>query len=208
LFDEPPETRGARRRLVAAEGTLPNDADDLAFERLDLRPSDVLLDVGTGEGRLAIRAARVCRQVIGIDISRKSLERARERAKHEGLTNVSFAYGAFEDPCAESDLTSYRINKVLAAYALHHLPHRLKETSLGTLVCLLRRPARVVIGDLMFFEDPTRHQDDWDNVGYDGGEYDFPAPVGLLVDTLKHLGARLQVERLHPLVGVITADLL
>jgi SAM-dependent methyltransferase len=187
LFDEPAETRGARRKLVAAEGTLPRDADELAFERLDLCRNDVLLDVGTGDGRLAIRAARICRRVIGIDISRRSLERARVSAREEDLTNVSFAYGAFEDPCSEADLSSCRINKILAAYALHHLPDTLKEKSLGALVSLLQRPGRVAIGDLMFFEDPAQHEDDWDNVAYDGGEYDFPAPVGFLTDVLKRL---------------------
>jgi SAM-dependent methyltransferase len=208
LFDQPADARTVRRGLVGVEGTLPHRASELAFERLELAGDDVLLDVGTGRGRLAILAAPICRQVIGVDISRRSLADARVSAADRGLSNIVFAYGALENPCAEVDLASYRINKILAAYSLHHLPDTLKQSSLSRLAGLLRRPGRLAIADLMFFEDPARHEDDWDTVGYDGGEYDFPASVDLLTGTLTGLGAELQVERLHPLVGVITADLL
>ena len=51
-----------------------------AFEQLELKSTDVLLDVGTGTGDTALAAASICCQVIGIDVSRKSLEKARQKA--------------------------------------------------------------------------------------------------------------------------------
>lgn len=185
---------------------IPQLAGQVALTRLELRPEDVLLDVGTGTGDKAIAAARICRQVIGIDVSRKSLQRARTRAKEEELHNVVFAYGAFEDLCTELDLASYGITKILAVYSLHHLPDEMKKRSLLTLATLLRRPGRMVIGDIMFFEDPTEHKEDFDEVGYDAGDTDFPARAEYLRDCLGQMGASVHVERIHPLVGVVTAD--
>ena len=123
----------AGKKVATLHQSIPEIAGYIAFQRLKLGNEDVLLDVGTGTGEQAINAARICRQVVGIDISRKSLERARTKAHRERVNNAVFAYGAFDNPCAELDLFSYRITKILAVYSLHHLPDPLKKESLKTL---------------------------------------------------------------------------
>lgn len=178
----------------------------IAFEKLELRHEDVLLDVGTGTGDQAIAAARICRQVIGIDVSKKSLERARIKAERERLDNVVFVYGGFEDPCAELDLGSYGITRILAVYSLHHLPDQLKRRSLTALADLLRRPGRMVIGDVMFFDDPNKHREEFDEIGYDAGDTDFPSRVEYLTDFLEQIGAEVHVQQVHPLAGVAIVD--
>ncbi len=51
--------------------------------RMDLRPSDVLLDIGCGAGRILCAAARTpVRRVIGLDIDPKIAAIARENARH------------------------------------------------------------------------------------------------------------------------------
>jgi len=50
----------------------------------------VVLDVGTGSGRLALALAPISRRVIGIDVDPMALEVARRRALENGLTNVEF----------------------------------------------------------------------------------------------------------------------
>ena len=184
---------------------IPQITRRVAFEKLELTREDVLLDVGTGTGDQAIAAARICPQVIGIDVSKRSLERARMRVERNSLDNVVFAYGGFEDPCAELDLASYGITKILAVYSLHHLPDQLKKQSLITLADLLRRPGRMVIGDIMFFDDPNKHREEFHEVRYDAGDTDFPSRVGYLTDPLEQIGAEVEVEQLHALVGVVIA---
>jgi len=115
-------------------------------------------------------------------------------------------YGGFEDPCAELDLAPYGITKILAVYALHHLPDQLKKQSLITLVNLLCRPGRMVIGDMMFFENPNERRAEFDEVYYDGGDTDFPSRAEYVTDCLEQMTARVHVEQLHPLVGVVIAD--
>ena len=196
----------AGKKAKTPNEIIPQITGQIAFERLGLEANDVLLDIGTGTGDKAIRAAHICCQVIGIDISRKSLEIASKKALEEKLDNVFFAYGSFEEPSREIDLAQYRITKMLAVYSLHHLPDRLKKKTLGTLTQLLHRPGRIVIGDLMLFEDPGKYRHQFDEVGYDGGDTDFPSRVEYLRNCLSDLGAKVGVEKIHPLVGVIVAD--
>ena len=207
LFDDLCDATSVTREHTARFGkNIPQIAGEIAFEKLALCHEDVLLDVGTGTGDKAIAAAGICRQVIGVDVSRKSLERARMKVERESLNNVVFVYGGFEDPCADLDLAPYGITKILVVYSLHHIPDQLKKQSLITLANLLRRPSRMVIGDIMFFEDPNEHRAEFDEVHYDAGDTGFPSRVEYLTDCLEQMGARVHVEQIHPLVGVIVAD--
>ncbi|MGY4686458.1 class I SAM-dependent methyltransferase [Petrotoga sp. DB-2] len=201
------DTKGkAVEQIAGSSESIPQIAGRLAFEQLKLTGEDVLLDVGTGTGDKAIAAAHICRQVIGIDISRKSLEQARIKAEKEKLNNVIFAYGAFEEPCAEFNLALYGITKILAVYSLHHLPDQLKKESLITLSNFLFRPGRMVIGDIMFFDEPNKHLEKFNEVYYDGGDTDFPSRVEYLTECLKQIGGKTRIEQIHPLVGVIISD--
>lgn len=207
LFDDIACAKGGTSEGTATHGDgVPQLAGRVALEKLSLCHEDVLLDVGTGTGGLAVAAARICRQVVGIDVSMKSLEQARKKVEHEGLDNVTFAYGALEEPCAELDLSVYKITKILAVYSLHHLPDPMKKQSLLALTGLLHRPGRMVIGDIMFFGDRDSHRDRFDEAGYDAGDTDFPSHAEYLRDCLEQTGARVQVERVHPIVGVVVAD--
>lgn len=208
LFDAKTATKTeAAAKTITSGQSIPQMAGEIAFERLKLKTQDVLLDVGAGTGNKAIRAAHICRQAIGIDISKKSLEIARRRSSEERLNNAIFAYGSFENPCAELNLASCGVTKILAVYSLHHLlPHLLKKKSLRTLANLLRRPGLMVIADLMLFDDPSEYRRQFDEVGYDGGDTDFPSRIEYLRDCLSDLGAKVQVAEIHPMVGVIVAN--
>ena len=207
LFDERSGAKSpASEHKPRSGGGIPQIARQTALDRLGLTNEDILLDVGAGTGDMAIAAARICRQVIGIDVSKKSLEQATTKAEREGLSNVVFAHGAFEDPCVELDLCDYGINKILAVYSLHHLPDRLKKQSLIGLAGLLRQPARVVIGDIMFFDDPGKHAEEFDEVLCDAGDTNFPSRVEFLTSCLEEMGAKVYIEEIHPLVGVVRAD--
>lgn len=71
-----------------------------------LRDTDSVLDIGCGNGRLTRLAARTAARAVGVDLSAPMLERARESAAGERLTNVThlqadaqvypFAPGSFD----------------------------------------------------------------------------------------------------------------
>ncbi|HSB17451.1 MAG TPA: class I SAM-dependent methyltransferase [Bryobacteraceae bacterium] len=66
------------------------------YERLHVAPGSKLLDVGCGSGQLALMAAREGAEVTGVDIAANWVERARVRARAEGLL------ARFEEADAES----------------------------------------------------------------------------------------------------------
>jgi ubiquinone/menaquinone biosynthesis C-methylase UbiE len=189
-----------------SDGEVPHRAGDLAFQRLELTEDDVLLDAGCGAGKYTLRAAKLCKQAIGIDVSRESLKMAQKNAKKNKIENAIFAYGALEEPEVEIALRSYGITKIFANYALHHLPDEMKQIALKRLRYLLQRPGKIVIGDIMFFDDPKKHRDKFDEAFCDDGETDFPSYADFLVNSLQQLSAQVTVEKLHPLVGVVVGN--
>jgi ArsR family transcriptional regulator len=66
---------------------------ELGAYGLDLRGLRVA-DIGAGDGRLALGAARHAARVVAIDPDTQALARGRAAARRQGLRNVSFREGA------------------------------------------------------------------------------------------------------------------
>ena len=52
------------------------------LDLLELAPSKMVLEIGIGTGRLAEKTAGCCSHLTGIDISPKTIRRARENLRH------------------------------------------------------------------------------------------------------------------------------
>ena len=78
-------------------------ADPEAFERKiaittgHMPPADVVLDIGCGTGSLALRLAPHGGHVHGLDVSPEMTRIARGKATTQGVDNVSFHTGAFDE---------------------------------------------------------------------------------------------------------------
>jgi len=114
----------------------------LALARLT--PADQVLDVGTGTGPVALRAAPLLTAggiVVGIDHSTGMLARASAKARQSGLSDrVSFQLMDAEN----LGFASCSFDKVLSLYALLHFPQPLR--ALRDMHRVLRPGGRVVIG--------------------------------------------------------------
>jgi ubiquinone/menaquinone biosynthesis C-methylase UbiE len=90
-------------------------------ERLALRPNSHVLDVGCGTGASALPAARVVGSngfIIGIDLSARLLDRARDKAKMLGLSNIEFR-------CADMTSLGYpdgRFDAVVSVFSIFFVP--------------------------------------------------------------------------------------
>jgi 2-polyprenyl-3-methyl-5-hydroxy-6-metoxy-1,4-benzoquinol methylase len=175
---------------------------EIAFEKLELSSDDYLLDMGCGNGEFSIRAAKICKRVIGIDLCKKRIENNRLKSQVQNIENIDFILGAFED---WQDIPK-EYNKVLFNYSLHHLPDVLKQTLLNNLIIELKKPFRIVIGDIIFFDEPDKFKNDFEKIGYDGGETDIPASVEFYNGILTSHNVKHEVIKVHPLAGVIRAD--
>jgi ubiquinone/menaquinone biosynthesis C-methylase UbiE len=77
------------------------------------RGKDVL-DIGTGNGRLAFDAARYARRVVGVDPSDGAIEIARRKADALGLRNVEFRAGSAQ----QLDVVKERFDLAIFSWSL------------------------------------------------------------------------------------------
>jgi SAM-dependent methyltransferase len=94
--------------LIAADGSDRAGAPDLVMgvtrpatllgELMVRRPVRRALDIGTGNGILALLAARDAEHVVGTDVNEHALELAQLNAALNGVENVEFRLGSFLEP--------------------------------------------------------------------------------------------------------------
>ncbi|MFC7046299.1 class I SAM-dependent methyltransferase [Halobacteriaceae archaeon GCM10025711] len=165
----------------------------LVVEHARPGPDDVVLDIGTGTGAVALALASDAKAVVGRDISEGMMDQARRKADEVGLDNVSFGQGTFREPNVD------RADVVVSNFAMHHLDDEEKREAILTIADLGAR--RFVLGDVMFFGLPDPEEP------FYSPEVDDPATVGTLVDALTDAGfAVTAVERVHDQVGVLVAE--
>ena len=165
----------------------------LVIEYADPGPEDVVLDLGCGTGAIGLALAERAKRVIGRDISKGMMERAREKAAERGLENVEIGEGSFREPDVES------ADVVVSNFAMHHLSDAEKRAAIEVIAGL--GPRRFVLGDVTFFGTPDPEEP------FYSPEVDDPATVGVLADALTDAGFALTaVERVHEQVGVLVAE--
>ncbi|OLZ41240.1 SAM-dependent methyltransferase [Natrinema saccharevitans] len=166
----------------------------LVVEHASPAADEVVLDLATGTGAIALAVAPDAKRVVGRDISDGMLEQAREKAADAGLENVEFGHGTFREPDYDGP-----VDVVTSNFALHHLSDEEKREAIAVVADL--EPRRFVLGDVMFFGEP-----DPDDPFY-SPEVDDPATVGVLADAFTDAGFSLTaVERIHDQVGVLVAE--
>jgi predicted TPR repeat methyltransferase len=168
----------------------------LVVEHAAPGPDDTVLDLGTGTGAIALALAGDAKRVIGRDISEGMLDKAREKARAQGVDNVEFGEGRFREPNVPADGD---VDIVTSNFAMHHLSDAEKREAVDVIAAL--EPRRFVLGDIMFFveADPSEP--------FYGPEVDDPATVGVLADAFTDAGFALTaVERVHDQVGVLVGE--
>jgi ubiquinone/menaquinone biosynthesis C-methylase UbiE len=91
------------------------------IDRLSLRLGDRVLDVCCGTGASAIPAAvsvGATGQVLGIDIAESLLEQARNKSQQQGLDNIEFRYGDFEN----LGLPSESFDAIVCVFGIFFVP--------------------------------------------------------------------------------------
>ncbi len=92
------------------------EATEQELAVLDLRPSDTVLDVGAGTGRLAVPIARTAAHVTALDPSGGMLSILEERMAAAGRSNYSCVRMRWEDVVVGRDIEPHDL--VIAAFSL------------------------------------------------------------------------------------------
>lgn len=168
--------------------------------------NDIILDIGCGTGKQIIELSNSIKLGIGIDISDGMVKQATENARNENRENVKFYIGTFNKPDEKIDLSETHVTKIISNYALHHLNLQEKKKAIEKMADIGGRSLQmIIIGDLMFFENPDKYESEFNTVGYGPGS-DKPSTVEELIGCFTNLPFNIEIHKLHPLVGVSVAS--
>jgi ubiquinone/menaquinone biosynthesis C-methylase UbiE len=120
----------------------------LAIEKL-LPRNLVLADVGCGTGSLTFELARFAHKVIGIDLSKEMLRRAREVVKEKAIRNVEFRHA----DALKLPLGSRSVDALFCVMVLHFLPD--PERAIAEFRRVTRPGGSVILVDLV------QHSQEW-----------------------------------------------
>ncbi|NOZ77414.1 MAG: class I SAM-dependent methyltransferase [Euryarchaeota archaeon] len=117
-----------------------------------VRDTDSVLDIATGGGFLALEFARHAREVTGVDLTPRMLERAELLKAGAGIDNVRFRTADVENlpfPDGSFDIVSCR-------FAFHHFPD--PEKAVSEMVRVAKAGARVVMVDGVAPEEEAKRE--------------------------------------------------
>lgn len=142
-------------RTVHDSSTFPFDGYervlDTVVARAESSPGQSVLDLGTGTGNLALRFARLDRELWCTDFSRPMLEEARRK-----LPSARFSLHDLRGPWP--DELDRRFDRIVSAYVFHHFELPRKVEIIGSLVERgLAAGGRIAIADLSFPDRVTMH---------------------------------------------------
>jgi len=155
------------QNLVLQEGNYSNKAEICAISTyLDLKPSDRILDVGCGSGRIVLHFAKQVKTIVGIDISPRSILNFNNNMKIRNLN----CKGLVADICEfRNDIGVF--DKAYSCATIQHIPSfRERVKALTNINRLLRQNGRLVL---------TVHnwQADKRNLKYKEGYYGSGGPL-------------------------------
>lgn len=143
-YHDPEEIRIYDERM----GKLRNIKKEIqdTIEILQPRKEDIILEIGCGTGEFCIEAAKICKNVIALDVSRNMLEYAKNKSQNRGVNNISFINAGFLSYVHEDK----PVDIVVSSIALHHLPDFWKLIALKNIHSMLKDKGKFYLHDVVF----------------------------------------------------------
>lgn len=128
-----------------------NPAEDIALLReLGLNERHTVVDMGAGTGTFALAVAPHCRRVIAVDVSPVMLAHLQEKARDQGITNITGVQSGFLSYEHGGDPADV----IYSRNALHHLPDFWKAIALRRIAAILKPGGILRLHDLVYSFDP------------------------------------------------------
>lgn len=170
-------------------------ASQVALDRTETDGSDVVMDLGCGEGALLSAMGAHVRAGVGVDLSPAALALARLHLRDQPHLRVEA--GDVRDPPLVDGLTT-----VLAAHVLRYLDPAERGALFRLLHARLPPDGLLVVADLIWSMPP----DQVDGVdGWLDPAHEYVLLHDTLRDDLQQAGFSTRSERLHPAIAVVRA---
>jgi len=110
-----------------------------------IKPTDIVVDIGCGTGKLSLILASVAKKIIATDISSKMLKKARKEAEKNDIHNIEFK----KANCINLPIKKSSIDVIVSNLVLHHLTDEEKLNALKEFYRVLKPKGKIIIGDLV-----------------------------------------------------------
>ena len=131
-----------------ASGWADNEFDWI-FDRLELRPDDLLLDVASGTGAAGRQLAASVAGVVAVDSTNAMLAAGRRETETAGVANVEF----LQADAASLPFEDASFDVVVCRFAIHHFQE--PSVQMKEMIRCLRPGGRVVFADMVADPDPA-----------------------------------------------------
>ena len=121
----------------------------------DLRKGDIVLDLGSGAGFDSFLAAKKVGntgKVIGVDMTKEMIQKARKNAKKYDFRNVEFRLGDIEELPVEDNT----IDVIISNCVINLAPN--KEKVFEEAYRVLKKGGRMYVSDIVLLEELTQDQ--------------------------------------------------
>ncbi len=124
------------------------DAEVLEKIRAAIGPTKAMriLDLGCGPGIVSAALAPHAKEIVALDLTPEMLEKARQRCKKAGLSNVRFEVG----PAENLPFPGGSFDAVVTRLTIHHFPD--PRQVMGEIVRVTRAAGKVVVADVVSSE--------------------------------------------------------
>jgi ubiquinone/menaquinone biosynthesis C-methylase UbiE len=141
------------------------------IQTLELGLEHTVIDMGAGTGAFALHAARYCKIIYAVDVSKAMLDYARQKAEKAGIKNIVFCHGGFLTYEHRAEL----VDAMVCVGVLHHIPDFWKLIGLRRALEMLKPGGKLYLFDVVFPANITDYKsrfDDWaqstaENIGAD-----------------------------------------
>lgn len=102
-----------------------------------------VLDVGCGTGALVFSLAEKCRQAVGIDLSKKMIDRANDKKNEFGLTTIEFRHA---NATILSETANREFDYATISMAVHEMPRQIQNL---VILGMKRVANKIIIADYL-----------------------------------------------------------
>lgn len=108
-----------------------------------IEPNSEILDIGCGTGRLEFFLADKCKEITGIDLSKKNINIAEKKLKKSNHDNIYFKHKGFDNFIKNNSLN---FDYVIVTYVIHELPY---DERLSLLKGISGISKKIIVGDYL-----------------------------------------------------------